>query len=108
MVKGDAFGAKKTEFAGESVAAGLAEEASGREVGGDDAVAGDGGSQRIGAEGLPDGPRGTAAEATRKGGVGDDPAARNKTQGVVDPGGEGGGLGGRFALGLSRCRSAQI
>jgi hypothetical protein len=73
-------------------------EAPGGEIGGDDAVAGDVRCEGIGAEGLADGARGAAMDAASEGGVGDDLAGGDFTEGGVDFGGERGGTGGGFKI----------
>ena len=87
----DAFGGEEAELFGEGGAGFFALEAAGREVGGDDAVAGDFGGEGVGAEGLADGAGRAAADAAGEGGVGDDAAGRDFLERGVNFGGEGGG-----------------
>lgn len=86
----DALGGEEAELAGEGGAGALALEPAGREVGRNDAMAGNLRGERIGAEGLADGAGGAAADAPAEGGVGYDAAGRDAQEGVVNAAGEGG------------------
>ena len=87
----DALGTEEAEFFGEGGAVGSPLEAAGREIGSDDAVAGDFGGKGVGAEGLADGSGRPAMDATSEGGVGDDSTGRDAAERGVDFVGEGGG-----------------
>ena len=58
----DALGGEEAEFLGQRLARGMAFEAAEGQIGRDDAVAGDLRRQRVGAEGLSDGPGGGGEE----------------------------------------------
>lgn len=90
VLEDHSFGGEELQLAGESGATGLAGVAAGREVGGDDAVAGDFGGEGVGAEGLADGAGGAATDAAGQGGVGDDATGRDFFKRGVDFGGERG------------------
>lgn len=91
VLESDALGGEELQFFGELGTAGLAGVAAGGEVGGNDAVAGDFGGERVGAEGLADGAGGAAADSAGQGGVGDDAAGWDFLERGVDFGGERGG-----------------
>jgi hypothetical protein len=90
VLEGDPFGGEQAEFFSQSRACGAAKKSAGREIRGDDPVAGDFGGKGIGAEGLTDGAGRAAADAATQGSVGDDAAGRNFSQRGVDAEGEGG------------------
>jgi len=90
VFKVDSFVGEEAEFSGQGGAGGFALEATRGEVGRDDAVAGDLGSERIGAEGLADGAGGAATETAGQSGVGDDSAGCDFAHGGIDAEGEGG------------------
>jgi hypothetical protein len=94
----DTLGTEEAEFLGEGGAVGSPLEAAGREIGSDDAVAGDLGGEGVGAEGLADGAGRAATDATGEGGVGDDAASGDLAEGGVDFAGEGGGPAGVFQI----------
>ncbi len=88
-----AFGGEEAEFFGQGRARGAAGEAADGQIRCDDPMTGDFRRERIGAQGLADGPWGVAADAARESGVGDDSARRDLAERGVNTSGEGGGRG---------------
>jgi len=104
----NALGGEEAELFGEGGAGLMAAEAAGGEVRGNDAVAGYGRGERVGAEGLADGAGGPAAYAATERGVGYDFARGDLPQGGVDFDGEGAGPVGVLALGHSHGFSSDL